>query len=101
MTCDGWTKTHVTRRHDKWAECFPNSVVTLGILTLRVKGLCVIEVSRGRVRLIRCYFQHIHASRNPRSAFRLRRLAESGWPRRVLGSRRSAVRIFVHGGHFS
>ena len=69
----------------------PNSVVTLGILTLRVKGLCVIEVSRGRVRLVRCYFQHFHASRNPRSAFRLRMLAESGWLSLVLGSRRSAA----------
>ena len=28
-------------------------------------------VPRGRVRLFRCYLQYIHASRNPRSAFRL------------------------------
>ena len=41
----------------------------------------------------------VHASRNPRSAFRLRRLAESGWPRRVLLT--TAPRILVHGGHCS
>ena len=33
-----------------------NSVVTQGVLTIRVKGRCVIEVSRIRVRLVRCYF---------------------------------------------
>ena len=37
-----------------------------------------------RVRLIRCYLHYIHASRNPPTAFRLRRLAKSGGPRRVL-----------------
>ena len=61
----------------------PNSVDTLGVLTVSVKGRCLIEVLRIRVRLIRCYLQYIHASRNPRSAFRLRRLAKSAWPRRV------------------
>ena len=45
---------------------------------------CLIEVLHRGVRLIRCYLQYIHASQNPRSAFRLRRLAESGCPRRVL-----------------
>ena len=48
-----------------------NSVVTLGVLTVVVKGRCLIEVSRGRVGLIRCYLQYMHASRNPQSAFRL------------------------------
>ena len=32
---------------------------------------------RGRVRPFRCYLQYIHASRNPRRAFQLRRLAKS------------------------
>ena len=36
------------------------------------------------VRLIRCYLQYIHASRTPRSEFRLHRLAKFAWPRRVL-----------------
>ena len=38
---------------------------------------CLIEVLRRRVRLIRCYLQHMHASRNLRSALRLRRLAQN------------------------
>ena len=43
------------------------------------------DLSRAwHVRLIRCYLQYIHTSRNRRHAFRLRRLAESGCPRRVL-----------------
>ena len=32
------------------------------------KGRCVIEVLRQGARLICCYLQYIHASRNPRSA---------------------------------
>ena len=48
------------------------------------KHWCLIEVLRGRIRLFRCYLQYIHASRNPRSAFRLRKVAESGCLRRVL-----------------
>ena len=48
------------------------------------RGSCGRGKARGRDRLIRCYLQHIHDSRNPRSAFRLRRLTESGCPWRVL-----------------
>ena len=62
------------------ANFSPNS----GVLTVGVKHRCLIEVSHGRGRLVRCYLQYIHASRNPRSAFRLRRVARSAWPRRVL-----------------
>ena len=40
-------------------------------------------MSRGRVRLIRCYLRYIHASQNRPRAFGLRRLAKSG-RRRVL-----------------
>ena len=43
-----------------------------------------IAEARGRVRLIRCYLQHIQASRHRQCACRLRRLAESGCLRRVL-----------------
>ena len=57
---------------------------TVGVLTVMVKHRCLIEVLRGRVRLVRCYLQYIHASQNPRSAFRLRRLAKSAWRARVL-----------------
>ena len=56
-----------------------------------------IAEARGRVRLIRCYL-------TPPSAFRLRRLAESACPRRVLlvtALSSGAVRIFAFGGHFS
>ena len=56
---------------------------TLGVLTVGEKQVCL-GVPRGRVRLIRCYLQYIHASRNRRHAFRLRRLAESGCLQRVL-----------------
>ena len=59
-----------------WIPIFPQTVGSLGVLTVMVKGRCLIEVSRGRVRLIRCYLQCI--SRNPRSTFRLRMLAEYG-----------------------
>ena len=40
----------------------PNNVVTLEVLTVRVKHRCQIEVLHQRVRLIRCYLQDIHAS---------------------------------------
>ena len=53
-------------------------------LTVSVKGRCLIEVLHRGVWLIRCYIQCIHASRNPRSALRLRRLAKSGALARVL-----------------
>ena len=62
----------------------PNSVVTLGVLTVVVKRRCLIDVLRRRVWLIRCYLQCTHSSRNPPSAFRLRRLAKSGWLERAL-----------------
>ena len=35
-----------------------NSVVTLGVLTVLYKGRCLIDVSGGRVRLVRCYTAH-------------------------------------------
>ena len=62
----------------------PNCVVALEVLTVGVKRRCLIEVLHRRVRLIHCYLQYIHASRNPRSEFRLRRLAKSDGPRWVL-----------------
>ena len=59
--------------------CSPiNNAVTLGVLTVVVKGRSLVEVLRRGVWLVRCYAQYIHASRNPQRAFRLRRLAKSG-----------------------
>ena len=62
----------------------PNSVSTLGVPTVRVKDGCFIGGAYRSVRLIRCYLQCIHSPRSLRSAFRLRRLAESGGLARVL-----------------
>ena len=72
-----------------------------GVLTVEVKDRCLIEVSRIPARLIRCYLQYIHASRNPRSAFRLCRLVEPGYARRVLVVVVAPALIFGHDGHFS
>ena len=57
--------------------CSPNSVVTLGVLTVGVKDGCLIGGARARMRLSRCYLQYIHSPRDLRGVFRLRRLAES------------------------
>ena len=43
----------------------PNSVDTLGVFTVIEKQLML----RGFERLIRCYLQYIHASRNPQLHF--------------------------------
>ena len=66
------------------ASYSPNSVVTLGVLTVVVKGRCLIQVSRGPGWLVRRYVLYIHSPRIPRSASRLCSLAESGGARRVL-----------------
>ena len=78
MTCDHSAIASVFNRFS------PNNVHTLGVLTVGVKGRCPIEVLHRGVRLIRCYLQCIHASRNLRSALRLRTLTKSGGLRWVL-----------------
>ena len=74
----------------------PNSVVTLGVLTVSAKHRCPIEVLHRRVRLVRYYLQYSHASRNPRSAFRLRLLAKSAWRARVLPATPLSLWCCVH-----
>ena len=82
----------------------PSSVDTLRALTVNVKHRCLVEVLHRGVRLTRCYLQCTHASRNRRSAFRLRRLAKSAWARRVLLATALSLWCRAHfrtGGHLS
>ena len=55
------------------------SVATLGVLKVVVKDGCLIEVSSGRP-CNSLLLQYIHSPRYDGSAFRLRRLAETGGP---------------------
>ena len=57
----------------------PNSVVTLGVLTVSVKAGFLSGCAPRRVRLARSYLNtlHIHASRDLRNAFQPRRLTET------------------------
>ena len=57
---------------------FPPQCVHAGVLTVRGKDGCLIGGAHRRLWPIRCYLQYTHSPRNPRSALRLRRLAESG-----------------------
>ena len=63
----------------------PSSVGTLrGSYGGRKAAGAWIAEAHGRERPIRCYLQYIHGSRHRQCALRLRRLAGSGWLRRVL-----------------
>ena len=68
------------------ASSFFQTVVKLGVLTLKVKAGCSIGGAHRRVRLSRCYLHYIHASRDLRSAFQLRRLVETTGPQVVFSS---------------
>ena len=68
-----------------------------------VEHRCLIELLHGRVWLIRCYLQYIHASQNRRSAFDCagsQNLRGRGGCLSGLRSRCGAVHIFGHDGHF-
>ena len=72
-------KKYNSNIYSKFCDIVPQTVWThLGVLTVVVKQLC----------LDRCgsllFTAYIRASRSRRHAFRLRRLAKSGWRRRVL-----------------
>ena len=79
----------------------PNSVGTLRGSYGRRKAGLVRSLPRRRVRLIRCYLQHIHDSQHRPCALRLCRLAKSGWPQWVLLATTLSLWCRVHGGDFS
>ena len=85
--------------------CSPNSVVTPGVLTVSVKGRCLVEVLHRGVQLICCY---LHYTFMPLEILEVyfdcassQNLGGRGGRLSGLRSRWGAVRIFGHGGHFS